>query len=340
MISVIIPVYNGERYINDLINNFERQDINSKDDLELVFIDDGSTDKTLEILNKRKNHGMFNISVFSQENLGVSSARNLGIKKAKGDFITFVDVDDTVTDDYFKTLTHYIETEIFDVLVFNSTRIKESDNLLNNDGQALICNHISKNDMLFRMIQNPTKLGVYNLLLKKDFIYTNDLIFPQGYKYYEDYDFLYRAFALSSKIQITEKSLYFYILQENSAMQRFTKDRLTCLELMRNLISFFEKEAPEFSNTFKKWGVSRIYWSILWQSVLAIDNYRDFKVFAEKTNAKGHLKNLSDFPDRKVKISSKVYLISSIAYYFSVKTTGKAHSKVEKVDIKDLEGVM
>ncbi len=333
MISIIIPVYNGEEYIENLINNFNSQVIRDYNDLELIFVDDGSTDKTLEILNKYKENKMFKISIFSQENGGVSSARNLGIKNAKGDYITFVDVDDAVTKDYVETLQNHINSKKFDVFVFASMRIKEGEISLNSKQDKVNCNYICQKDMLIKMLKNPTKFGVYNLLLKKDFVNSSGLNFALGYKYYEDYDFIYRTFALAENIIITEKPLYFYILRENSAMQKFTKDRIDCIELLEELALWFKTTVPDFYNAFNNWGVPRIYWSVLWQSVLALDNYQDFKTFSKKINAKIRLKTLMTFPDKKVKYSTKVFMNCPWAYYFGVKFLGKANSKVEKVDI-------
>lgn len=333
MISIIIPVYNGEKYVENLINNFKCQAVKDYNDLELVFIDDGSIDKTVDILNKHTENKMFKISVFSQENKGVSCARNLGIEKAKGDFITFVDVDDLVTKDYFKSLKNCIDSKEFDVFVFTSTRLKEENFKLNNTQEDMVVNHIFKEDMLLKMLENPTKFGVYNLLIKKDFINKNNLKFALGYKYYEDYDFIYRAFALAKHIVITDKPLYYYILRENSAMQKFTKDRIDCIKLMEDLAVWLEMIVPDFYYIFKKWGVPRIYWSILWQSVLALNNYQDFMTFSQKINANDKIKTLMNFPDKKVRYSTKIFLNYPRAYYFGVNILGRKNSKIEKVDI-------
>ncbi|NLA76305.1 MAG: glycosyltransferase, partial [Clostridiales bacterium] len=337
MISIIIPVYNGEKYIEKLIENFRHQTISCGSDIELVFIDDGSSDKSAEIIGAHVNRENFTVSVYGQKNAGVSSARNFGIKKAQGEYITFVDVDDAVTEDYIETLTSNISQGGFDVLVFQSIRVKVGEPFDSGFDGVAEAVAVGKTDMLIRMIGNPTKLGVCNLLMKSEFVRANELQFPVGYKYYEDYDFLYRAFGKSEKTKITEKPLYFYILRENSAMQKFIPDRITCLELMRNLVAFFKDNAPDFYGTFKKWGVSRIYWSVLWQAALAFKNYDDFKLFAKATGARAFLSSLTDFPDKKVCISSKLYSISPRAYFWAVNMTGAGHSKVRQADIKTFE---
>lgn len=329
MLSVIIPVFNGEKYIGNLLNCFENQNTTCRH--ELVFVDDGSKDNSLKILSSVKSN-KFSVSVYSQENKGVSSARNLGIKYAKGDFIAFADIDDYVTTDYFECLENSMKSSESDIFVFDSIRIRSEDELTAKSDKELIVKEIGKEEVLLQMLSNPTRYGVYNLMLKKEFVEANKIRFSEGYKYYEDYDFIFRSLALSSNTMITEKPLYYYMLREQSAMQRFTVDRITCLNLMENLEPFFDDNVPEFSETFKKWGVSRIYWSVLWQAALAF-NYKDFLTFAKKTSADEKLKNLSDFPSKKVSLSSALYTHSKLMYYIAANASTRGKTKIEKSDI-------
>ena len=91
MISVIIPVYNGEKYISECIESVLKQTFR---DFEIIVINDGSTDNTAEICRKFKN-----IRYFYQENKGVSKAREKGLQVSKGEYITFIDSDDTIKSD-------------------------------------------------------------------------------------------------------------------------------------------------------------------------------------------------------------------------------------------------
>ena len=86
-VSVIIPVYNTEKYLEECLNSVENQTL---EDIEIICVNDGSTDKSLEILNNHANKDS-RIKVISQENGGLSHARNTGMKIAKGEYITFLD---------------------------------------------------------------------------------------------------------------------------------------------------------------------------------------------------------------------------------------------------------
>jgi len=97
-VSVIIPLYNKESYMERALKSVLNQTIN---DIEIIVIDDGSTDKSVEILENMKDD---RILIFKQENMGVSNARNQGIKKSKSDFITFLDADDEWTNNHLEIL--------------------------------------------------------------------------------------------------------------------------------------------------------------------------------------------------------------------------------------------
>ena len=95
MLSIIIPVFNGEKYITDLYENFCRQKKTSLD-TQLIFVDDGSSDGTAAELDALMSRKHLDIKVIHTENHGVSSARNCGISQADGEYIAFCDVDDNV----------------------------------------------------------------------------------------------------------------------------------------------------------------------------------------------------------------------------------------------------
>ena len=337
MISVIIPVYNGEKYINGLIDNFRAQGAD-RQSLELVFVDDGSTDGSREILERLADEQHFTLSVYSKENGGVSEARNYGIERAKGEYITFADVDDFVTADHFETLKNAAEENDFDVFMFGSVRVRdESKKVPKSDSSQPY--EAEKISVLNRMVNDPTKYGVYNLLLKKSFIQKNGLKFPAGFKYYEDYDFIYRALGSAEKILFTEKPLYYYMLREGSAMQRFVPDRLYCISLMDKLCDWFKTAVPEFYPVFSKWGANRIYWSVLWQAALAF-NYSFFKYFAENTAAAKRLKPLCGCNNKKVALSARLYLVSKPLYYVAARLAARGRSRLSSANADDFKAVI
>ena len=112
-ISVIVPIYNSEKYLEKCITSLLHQNINN---YEIILIDDGSTDKSLEICKKFENK---RIKVFHKENEGISLTRNFGLAKASYNYISFVDSDDYVTEDFLEEIDKRIK-EGYDVVTFDA----------------------------------------------------------------------------------------------------------------------------------------------------------------------------------------------------------------------------
>lgn len=335
MLSIIIPVFNGEKYITDLYENFCRQKKTSLD-TQLIFVDDGSSDGTAAELDALMSRKHLDIKVIHTENHGVSSARNCGISQADGEYIAFCDVDDNVSSDYLRKLKKYVDKEGFDVLVFKSDRVKQENFTLKKASGSDEVSNIAKTAVLNEFSDDPTTLGVYNLLIKRELLEKNEIEFPDGYKYYEDYYFILKVFASADTILKSRLVMYHYILREDSAMQKFTADRLSCLELFDELEPFIKQHCPDYDCRFKKTVKARIYWSVLWQAALAFSQ-DDFLLFAKKTNARGYLMKLADFPDKTVKISSGVFLKAPRSYYIAVNSIGKSKTHIKKMPVSDFD---
>ena len=151
MVSVIIPIYNCEKYLNECISSVLGQ---TYKDFELILVDDGSTDNSLNICYEFAKKDS-RIIVIHQENGGVSSARNKGLKNAKGEFITFVDSDDYVENDWLKMLLTAILANNADVSICGI----KFDNKL-----RCLCenNSLTKDELLFELQKNGLLYSVFN----------------------------------------------------------------------------------------------------------------------------------------------------------------------------------
>ncbi len=124
-LSIIIPVYNVEKYIARCLNSILDQDVDSKD-YEVIVINDGSSDNSESILNKYA-QTYFNFRVFTQKNKGVGNARNKGIELANGKYIYFLDSDDYLANNVLKDILFYVEKYNLDVLTFKSIKTSVLD---------------------------------------------------------------------------------------------------------------------------------------------------------------------------------------------------------------------
>jgi len=160
-LSIIIPVYNIENYISRCLNSIINQNL-LKEDYEIVIVDDGSTDNSLEIINEYLER--VNLIIYKQENKGAAFARNKGIELASGTYIYFIDGDDYLAEQVLGRFVALMENEKLDVLGFASKvthiEIEEKITLSSSglpdytimNGQSFIANHKYRNEMWWYLI--------------------------------------------------------------------------------------------------------------------------------------------------------------------------------------------
>ena len=232
-ISVIVPAYNVEKYISSCLDSLLNQ---TKKEIEIIAIDDGSTDNTLNILNEYKRNNPNKIHVISQNNQGLSITRNNGIKLSTGKYISFVDGDDEIDTNLFKNLWDKLEEFPYDVVAFNVEIIYPNKKIIVNPGitsdikdfnldskkkfltdmYCMACNKIYKRD-LFKddnLLFTPNTWFEDVLLMHKlvpNLMSLGYLNFP-GYKYYQRENSI--TYTYSDKLKdinfVLEKILEYY----------------------------------------------------------------------------------------------------------------------------------
>lgn len=205
-ISVIIPVYNTENYLRKCLDSVLAQ---SFADFEVLLINDGSTDGSGKICDEYAKKDK-RIKVFHKENGGVSSARNLGLDNAKGEWISFVDSDDTVKENYLLNLTLNIEFEI-DLIIGGFIKTDENGNLIK--GELKLENTtFSKNNKDVLINHTLFNIGFpVAKLFKRELIATNYISFPLEVKMYEDSLFLMDYLYFCSNIKLVNTQDYNYV---------------------------------------------------------------------------------------------------------------------------------
>lgn len=336
LIDVIVPVYNGAEHIPGFLDRMEKQ---AEDAVRFLFVDDGSTDESLALLREARETRRLPMEVLPRAHGGVSAARNAGIEAAEAEYIAFFDVDDTCTDDYTATLRAEAEKGGFEVLAFFRKILFDPKERLPVPEKAP-SRETDRLEMLKATLleEHRWSTGIYCLLLRRDFISREGLRFAEGYPYYEDGHFQYRALAGAERIRRLDRRLYGYIVKhEGSAMAKFTPERVRCLALHRNLEKFFDEKVPEFAPLFRQYAVARIFWSVLWQAALVAPSREDFYRFAGRTKATVYMRRLKGYPDRKVQILRRLFLISKRLYCRMARGPGKRYTLLGKVSAETLE---
>lgn len=204
-ISVVLPVFNGERYIKKAIDSVLNQ---SLDDFELIIVNDGSTDNTLEIINGFNDK---RIILINQENRGPGAARNRALEIAKGEYVMFLDCDDWFFEDAFETA--YSEASqkdtditIFQIIKFDSGNFSENNwfnlNNFNETFENRVFNPHECRDFLFDI-----SVSACQKIFKREFLNKINARFPEGI-YFEDMPFFFYTFLNAERISIIKKHLY------------------------------------------------------------------------------------------------------------------------------------
>lgn len=247
-ISVIVPVYNTEKYLRKCVNSIINQTYKN---LEIILVDDGSTDDSGVICDELLKEDS-RIKVIHKENGGLSSARNRAMQIATGDFIGFVDSDDCILEDFYKYLYELInkyEADIAegDFLRISDENIDKVQKLLKkrNDEiniENVVCSGLEALDIIYGIEETPyiKKVVVWNKLYKKELL--KNIIFPEG-KLHEDEFTTHKILYNANKIISSNKYIYGYMQTKNSIMRKeISKKRINDnLEASIHALRFFNE---------------------------------------------------------------------------------------------------
>lgn len=233
-ISVVIPVYNSGAFLRECMDALLAQ---TETDCEFIFVNDGSTDDSRDIITSYQQRDS-RIQLINQENHGVSVARNNGIAAAKGDFLAFVDADDTIDPDMLETLYNAGSASGADIIVSNF--------ITEQDGREIVSKSPFETGKLFAKDEIETRIFPFmlqfdalnsaaNKMYRRELIAIHNVQFPQGQKLGEDAIFNLRAMAQASGVIFTDYAGYRYREVAGSATRNIIeKDYFkTALEVYR-----------------------------------------------------------------------------------------------------------
>ncbi|EML1937540.1 glycosyltransferase family 2 protein [Providencia stuartii] len=232
--SIIIPGYNIEKYIPSL-SIFARDILKNRSDTEFIIIDDGSTDNTYQ---KAKDEKVFN--VFRQYNQGVSSARNAGIEHSKGNYILFLDADDTYDLDILNKLDKHITIDT-EMIIFNY----DITNIKNKNPKEIT--YFNKSQVLELFFLKKFNMCICSICFSSEFIRKKNLKFPIGYTFGEDIFFVIKSIlATSTKIIYLPEKLFKYKIENSCTVT-------SCIDQKKiRVIELYSKLLPYTLNTDKK----------------------------------------------------------------------------------------
>lgn len=233
--SIIIPVYNVEKYLEECLQSVINQTFT---DFEVICVNDGSTDNSLEILENFDFSELKNFTLINQHNGGLSAARNAGIGAAKGDYIFFLDSDDFISYDALKILDENIDNQ--DFVAFNGERFFEDGHTETPDegiyeAQLNGWDYYNKYALInkkFHFVCAVLRLYKRIFLLEHKILFQNEI-------YHEDNLFTPVCCYYAQNVKVIPDVLYFYRIREGSITQNLNKKSIFDIVKVANLLADF-----------------------------------------------------------------------------------------------------
>ena len=314
-ISVIIPVYNSEPYLRKCLDSVVNQTYRN---LEILLVDDGSTDNSGRICNEyaaKDNR----IKVFRKDNGGVSSARNIGLKNFTGDYLGFVDSDDWLEPDMYEILYNAINNNNVHISVVCFTRDTEDSSIVERGREEIPNKILTQKEMLLYLFRLAKYAGFYsalwNKLFKADIIRNSNLTFDKKFEISEDLWFIAKLILFDKYTGIyVNKPLYHYLQRGDSLIRSYSIERKLCTL----------KSLKETANLAEKSGYSDI---AVWQKR---EHCYRASLIAETAIENNNNKLLSQMQD-EMKVYLKEYIETNSEYPERIERINKLLNKTENL---------
>ena len=225
-VSVIVPFYNVENYIEKCLETLVNQTL---EDIEIILVNDGSQDRSVDVVRKFLEQYPDKITYLEKENGGLSDARNYALPYAKGEYIAFLDSDDYVEKTMYKDMYELAKKEDSDMVECNfyweyPDKKKEDVGVVYN----------GKKEMLEKV-----RVVAWNKLIKKEVLEKSKVTFPKGYRY-EDVEFTYKLIPYLDKVSFLKKPCVHYIQREGSISNNQNERNEEIFDILANVIDFYK----------------------------------------------------------------------------------------------------
>lgn len=297
LISIIIPVYNVKPYLESCVKSVLRQ---TYEKIEIILVDDGSTDGSSAICDKIKKIDN-RIQVYHKENGGLSDARNYGVEKSKGKYVMFIDSDDLVEESIVTYLHNNIVFYDSDISVCDYVRFVDEKkvNYLINGHSEIIESQMALKLFLY---QKRISTSACAKLYKSDILKKNKFIKGQRF---EDNDFLYRVISCSESISYGNMALYGYRIRKSSiTTSTFSDSDFDIIAIGENILESCKSECEEIKNAARAYQCSNCIRILL---TVTNEYYHDKRCrYCEEFIDKNYKKVLKD---REIRNELRVFLI-------------------------------
>ena len=288
ILSVVSPVYNGAKYLEPFLRSVQQQ---SFPYFELIMVDDGSTDSSVEIIKSYQKKDS-RIHLIGQNHKGAGSARNFGLSQAKGQYIIFLDCDDWFNDDFFKTMIDRIEVDQSDIAVCEffiyNQQTGETEKFVIPETRN---QKIERTNLVFDIFApNP-----WTKLYRISFLKKNELLF-QEIPSCNDWSFAYTSLACAEKISVIRKPLVYYRTKTTTSISSYrykrTKDIVWAIKHLRQELKS-RALFSQYKEGFARKSISHLVYEalsgqgvkvfyVLFRNLLMVNDFAVHKAFVQK----------------------------------------------------------
>lgn len=314
-VSVIVPIYNVEKYLEKCINSLLSQTL---EDIQIILVNDGSKDNSGNIAKEYEKNNKDRVIYVEKANGGLSDARNYGLKYATGDFVAFLDSDDYIEKNAYEEMYNKAIEENADYVECDF--IWEFPNKIRVDKQYPYKN---KKEML-----SFVRVVAWNKLIKRQLITDNNLEFPKGLRY-EDVEFTYKLIPFINKFAYIDKPFIHYVQREGSIANVQNERTAEIFTVLDNVIEFYKK-----NNIYEEYRDELEYnyaRYLLCSSLKRMCKIKD-KTIREKLLTESWERLNLNFPNWKENVILKTVNIGKNKYMRTVnKSTYKIYSKILEI---------
>jgi len=342
MISIIVPVYQTESYIEKCMKSLYNQTCH---EFEVILVDDGTKDASIQKAVKILENGAIRYSICAEKdrngnviNKGLACARNLGIKNASGDWILCIDSDDYIHPKTIEIFSYLIEKNNASLFICEYKNVIEEFSLNNYlEGETADYNieRIDRKELLHKFFARKMRVVIPTILVKKTFLEKYHIEYPMDSRYSEDQIYLWKVFMYSKTAIYIHKVLYFYVHRANSIMTSAS---------LKQIISGYESGRRSFDEfrdiaikELKDGNIDFNYDAVVARWILGLSHsgamlleYDDFCVFLDKMKYKKEIIRLLKHGEMKTVFATMLLLLNKKLYYKVAKRSLKNYCDVDK----------
>lgn len=313
-VSIIVPVYNVNRYIKESIESICLQKFDS---YEVVLVDDGTEDNSIEIAEEVLKKYSISYAVVKKDNGGLPSARNAGIKVAKGKYVCFIDSDDLISCSHINDLWTICNDHQL-VAAFSLFQLTYENNRGGNPTIDNVGRVINREQLLADFLVRKLRIHCCTLLVEKQYLIDNNIFFNEKLRYGEDIDFMWRLFPTLTCVGCTENESYLYLQRANSLMSTQNIDRVeVLLGEFGETVNLLRINYPNDEKIWKYlYGKASL---AFYRTFAESSDYELFMELLDKTNYKSVIKSNLTIKSTKLRILALSLLISPKLFVFIVK---------------------